>query len=148
MATPAGAPLDDVVVRCTTGLVRAESVVSAALDPALRAHGITGAGFNVLMILEGAGEPLCPRQISDRRLVSRGTTTGVLDSLEGKGLITREPHPVDGRSLLVDLTVAGRDLLARVVPDVRIAERVVLAHLSAQDQARLADILDRLEPPR
>lgn len=130
-----------------TGCIRAESVIQSALASVLRGHGITPAGFNMLMILEGEGGPLCPHELSDRRLVTRGTVTGVLDSLEHAGLVERRPHPVDRRSLLVELTGAGQALLARVVPDVRRVEGELLGDLSAVERDRLAALLGRITAP-
>jgi DNA-binding MarR family transcriptional regulator len=38
------------------------------------------------------------------------TMTGIVDSLEKKGLVTRQPNPADRRSLLVTLTDKGKHL--------------------------------------
>jgi DNA-binding MarR family transcriptional regulator len=42
--------------------------------------------------------------------VSVSTITGVIDQLEGKGLVERTDHPEDRRSLRVRLTPKGRNL--------------------------------------
>ncbi|MEY2463907.1 MAG: hypothetical protein QOH64_2045, partial [Acidimicrobiaceae bacterium] len=62
------------------------------------------------MILDGSDRPLCPNELGERRLVTRGTVTGVLDSLEERGLVVRTPHPDDRRMLLIELTAKGRRL--------------------------------------
>jgi DNA-binding MarR family transcriptional regulator len=41
---------------------------------------------------------------------SRATMTGIVDNLERKDLVTREPNPDDRRSLLVKLTEKGWSL--------------------------------------
>jgi DNA-binding MarR family transcriptional regulator len=41
---------------------------------------------------------------------TRATITGVVDTLERKGLVTRKPNPDDRRSLLATLTEDGRQL--------------------------------------
>jgi DNA-binding MarR family transcriptional regulator len=38
--------------------------------------------------------------------------TRVVVALEGKGLVTRTPHPTDGRQVVIDLTPAAEELLA------------------------------------
>src|SRR5438552_18384450 len=49
----------------------------------VRAHGVSSiAAFNVLTILRGAGAPLPPSTIAERMIVTRGTMTVILDSLE------------------------------------------------------------------
>ena len=126
--------------------MRAESVVVTALNQNFKRHGITPAGFNVLMILDGSDEPLCPNEIGERRLVTRGTVTGVLDSLEQRGLVARRRHPADRRSLLIELTAKGRRLLRDLLPDHRAAERRVLGALSDREVATLAKLLAKVGP--
>jgi DNA-binding MarR family transcriptional regulator len=126
-------------------LFRAEGLASAALGRALRAHGLSPAAFNVLMILEGAGGPLCPHEIGERRLVTRGTVTGLLDSLERAGLVRRRPHPEDRRRVHVELTPAGRALLARAAPTLFAEEARIAAALPRRDREALVRLLGRLQ---
>jgi DNA-binding MarR family transcriptional regulator len=128
--------------------VRAESVVISTLNENFKRHGITPAGFNVLMILDGSAEPLCPNEIGERRLVTRGTVTGVLDSLEQRGLLARRRHPEDRRMLLVELTAKGRRLVRDLLPEHRAAERRVLGALSDREVATLAKLLAKVGPAR
>lgn len=144
---PAAAEAEHVNTRVVTGLVRAESAIATALGPVFRAHGVTSAGFNVLMILDGAQAPLCPHEVSDRRLVTRGTLTGVLDSLEREGLVERSPNPADRRSVLLSLTRAGVSRLRLMLPDVRRREAEVLSRFSLDERRLLAGLVERLAPP-
>jgi hypothetical protein len=68
---------DKLASECVVNLIRTESLVVTELDRLSRCHCLSGPGFNVLMIIEGAGRPLSPYEIGDRRLVTRGTVTGV-----------------------------------------------------------------------
>ncbi|UCC19727.1 MAG: MarR family transcriptional regulator [Promethearchaeota archaeon] len=47
---------------------------------------------------------------------SRSTITGVVDTMEKKGLVSRESHPSDRRSLLVKLTDKGKKLKTETPP--------------------------------
>jgi DNA-binding MarR family transcriptional regulator len=38
--------------------------------------------------------------------------TRVVVALEGKGLVTRTPHPTDGRQVVIELTPAAEELLS------------------------------------
>jgi DNA-binding MarR family transcriptional regulator len=38
--------------------------------------------------------------------------TRVVVALEAKGLVTRTPHPTDGRQVVIDLTPAAEELLS------------------------------------
>src|ERR671930_1011502 len=58
--------------------------------------------------------PLTPSELADRERVRRPTATRVIAFLEEAGLVARTRDPADGRSYLVALSPAGRELLARV----------------------------------
>jgi len=49
---------------------------------------------------------------------SRATMTGIVDTMEKKGLVARSPNPDDRRSLLVTLTKKGR-LLLKETPELQ-----------------------------
>src|SRR4051794_37664521 len=75
----------------------------AAMDAALRAHGLSGAQYAALSVL--ARDP----GISGADLARACNTTpqamnGVLATLERDGLVERSPHPTHGRILQVSLT--------------------------------------------
>jgi DNA-binding MarR family transcriptional regulator len=126
-------------------LVRAESLVEAALARSFRRVGLTPATFNVLMILRGAGEPLCPYQIGERLLVTRGTVTGLLDSLEKQGLVRRVPHPEDRRMLLIEMTPKANSLLDRMLPGHFSGEKQMMSCLSAREKDLLVELLGKIQ---
>lgn len=95
-------------------LFRAYSAAMNAQADELRPLGLSPSAFNMLMALHNTeGRTLEPCQLADRLLVSRPSVTGLLDTLQAKGLVTRAPHPDDGRRVLVRLTAAGMTLLER-----------------------------------
>lgn len=59
----------------------------------------------------------------------------VLDDLERRGLVEREPDPDDRRVRLLDLTEAGRDMHRSLLAEVRAAEDELLAAVPAADRA-------------
>jgi len=65
----------------------------------------------------------------------RATIGGVLDRLQGKGLVDRRTDPADRRARLVRLTPAGAALLDRALPHVSALQDAILAGLTAQDRA-------------
>jgi DNA-binding MarR family transcriptional regulator len=136
---------DRLATEVMINLLRAEGLASAELNRRFRTYGLSTATFNVLMILEGAAEPLCPWQIGERLLVTRGTVTGLLDSLERAGLINRTPHPDDRRMLLIELTDAGRDLLNTVWAEHFPAEAEMAASLSEREKETLVRLLGKLQ---
>lgn len=126
-------------------LLRTQSLVAGALTTVLRRYGLSLAGFNVLMVLEGSDHPLCPRDIADRLLVTGATITGLLDSLQKKGLIERSPHPEDRRMLLVEVTAKGRKLLASLLPEFFPAEARLIAPLTGAEKDTLTHLLGKLQ---
>ena len=136
---------DRLSTEAVINLLRANSLVSAELNQLLRPFDLSISTFNVLMIVEGAAESLCPHQIGERLLVTRGTVTGLLDSLESRRLITRGPHPKDRRMLQIELTKKGRDLLQAVWLVHFPREKQLMSCLTRRDKAELISILGKVQ---
>lgn len=51
------------------------------------------------------------KELADELACTRATVTSIVDTLEKKRLVSREPHPDDRRSMLVKLSEEGRSLL-------------------------------------
>lgn len=98
--------------------------------------------------------PLSPSSLVKRLGLASASITALLDRLELAGLVTRERHPVDRRSVLVTLTESGRaagdamfamfsdDVYAAVhhSPPAHVAEFAnTLARIAAALRARAAD---------
>nr|BFE64874.1 MarR family transcriptional regulator [Dactylosporangium thailandense] len=60
-----------------------------------------------------AGEPMTLRELAGRLQTDAPYTTLVVDDLEKRGLVRREPHPSDRRAKLVTTTDLGRREAAR-----------------------------------
>lgn len=93
-------------------LLRAAAQVSTELARRLRPTSLSPSAFAVLLHLADApGGRLQPCTLADRLSVSRPSMCGLIDGLQGKGLVARTPHSRDGRRVLVELSTAGRRLL-------------------------------------
>jgi len=67
------------------------------------------ARFDLMAQLERAGsENLSMSALSDRVMVTNGAVTGLVDGLVRDGMVARETHPRDRRTVLVRLTPIGR----------------------------------------
>jgi MarR family transcriptional regulator, organic hydroperoxide resistance regulator len=73
--------------------------------------------------------------------VTKGTLTGVLKTLEKRGLARRRGHDEDGRLVLVSLEPAGRDVIERLFPAFNAGEALVSASLSEREKNQLATLL-------
>jgi polyisoprenoid-binding protein YceI/DNA-binding MarR family transcriptional regulator len=86
----------------------------------LKAHGLTGAQYNVLRILRGAEpEGLACSTISDRMISHDPDMTRLLDRMEKRALITRQRQKDDRRVVKTRITPAGLDLLKGLDEPVR-----------------------------
>ena len=100
----------------------------------------------VLAVVEGAGEPLEPSVIAARVLITRGSMTSVLDTLEKRGLIQRVPHPDDRRRLLVEITPDAQTILDELLPALHARERdVITSALSTTEQRELLRLIAKLQ---
>ncbi|MGW4271696.1 MarR family winged helix-turn-helix transcriptional regulator [Streptomyces seoulensis] len=71
--------------------------------------GLSGTQLRALDGLADAGQATA-RRLAEYADVTPATMTGLLDTLEAKGLIRRDRSPVDRRAIQVVLTDRGREL--------------------------------------
>lgn len=99
-----------------------------------------------LAVIEGAGEPLEPSVIAERLIITSGSMTSMLDTLEKRGLVRRLPHPGDRRKLLVEVTDEAVTILDALLPSFHQRERIVLhGALSAAEQRTLLELLSKVQ---
>lgn len=56
--------------------------------------------------------PMSPGELAGHERVQPPSMTRVVVALEAMGLVTRTPHPTDGRQVIIGLTPAAEDLLS------------------------------------
>jgi DNA-binding MarR family transcriptional regulator len=64
-----------------------------------------------------------------------------MQTLEGRGLITRTRSSKDGRLVLVKLTAKGRKMMKQLFPEFNKGERLAVADLKRSDLGIFADLL-------
>jgi DNA-binding MarR family transcriptional regulator len=72
------------------------------------------------------------------------TLTGLIDRLERRRLVRREPNPEDGRSFLIRLTGSGRELAGRVSGMVRQFEAHVMTGVDERALAGFREVMDAI----
>lgn len=118
---------------------RAERLVTQTVGDA----GLTPAQYMVLAnVREKGGRPLSA--LADALRCSPSTITGIVDTMEKKGLVVREPNPADRRSHLLNLTTKGRALRQSTPGLGEFYEGCTLG-ISLQEFQRLRDLLVRLD---
>jgi DNA-binding MarR family transcriptional regulator len=109
--------------------------------------GVSARELGVLLFLDGR-EPESQQQAAARMGIDRTTMVGLLDSLEGKGLIARRPDTGDRRRNVVVLTDAGQAKLREATEASDAAERELLTTLSEREAEQLRALLARIPSGR
>jgi DNA-binding MarR family transcriptional regulator len=109
----------------------------------LTGHAINVRELSVLLLLNGR-EPESQQQAAQRLGVDRTTMVGLLDGLEGKGLLARQPDQADRRRNVVVLTDAGRLALRDAKAASDEAERQLLTGLSPAEAEQFRALLARV----
>jgi DNA-binding MarR family transcriptional regulator len=92
-----------------TSIMRVQQILLARLNEALEEHGLTFARYEALMLLYFSRAGSLPLgKIGVRLQVHPTSVTSVIDGLEGRGYVRREPHPTDRRTTLAVITDNGR----------------------------------------
>jgi DNA-binding MarR family transcriptional regulator len=108
-------------------------VLIAREEPVLRAHGISMWGY---IVLTGLVEQPVRTQAALAQAINadKSRIIGVLDDLQHRGLIQRQPDTADRRVHLLSLTPAGDRLRRSVESAIREREEDVLATLPAANR--------------
>jgi len=109
----------------------------------LAGEDLSWAAFTVLFVLWIWGDQQT-RHLAAEAGVTKGTLTGVLKTLEKRGLARRRGHDADGRLVLVSLEPRGLDVIERLFPAFNRGETLVSASLTDREKDELASLLRKL----
>lgn len=105
--------------------------------------GINSTGLSALNNLDETPN-LTPKQLSERLGITTGSTTGATDALQKAGFLAREPHPDDRRSVVLNLTPAGRHAIAWILDQYQSALNVAYAAAPETTGIQIATFLEEL----
>jgi DNA-binding MarR family transcriptional regulator len=92
------------------------------------------------------------REIAAEAGFSKATLTGVLNTLEKRGLSSRRRSKDDGRLVIVSMTSKGRKLMEQLFPLFNLQEQFVASALAGKSQQTVADglrsITELMEAPK
>ncbi|MGV4924380.1 MarR family transcriptional regulator [Streptomyces sp. BHT-5-2] len=105
--------------------------------------GVDIATLDLLSVLRRSGTPytLSTRELGRRSMVTAGAVSQRVARAEREGLVTRRPGEGRPRSVLVELTPAGHDLVESTVDQVLGREAELLQVLGPKEQEQLAGLL-------
>lgn len=131
-------------MRAVTSIMRAQQILIAGLDAALRPFGLTFSRYEALVLLTFSSTGALPlSKIGERLQVHATSVTNVVDRLEVAGLVRRVPNPRDGRGTLAVITADGRSAVDQATRELH-RNKFGLSGLSQDDLLRLFSILRRL----
>ncbi len=90
---------------------------------------------------------MSPGELAGHERVQPPSMTRVVVALEGMGLVTRSPHPTDGRQVVIELTPAAEELLSAEARAREAWLTGMLLQLTAEERAVLREaavIMDEL----
>jgi DNA-binding MarR family transcriptional regulator len=131
------------------GLLATHRRLTRELDAELEAqHGLTLSGLELLARLASApGRRLRLSVLAGEAGLSLSRVSRIVDALEDRGLVERQPCPADARAINAQLTAAGLEL-ARAAQAAHLAavRARFFDKLSAREIAVLATVFGRLSP--
>lgn len=138
------ADVDFEAMSVISNLYRAASVVRRHMEQeVLQPERLSWTAFVVLWVL-WIWDEMEARHLAAEANVTKGTLTGILDTLEKRGAIARRRHAHDRRLVSVALTDDGEQLIARVFPRFNAEERRIAALLPVSGRRAVADGLRRI----
>ncbi len=105
---------DSTAMRFVTSVMRAQQILLATLDGALKPHGITFARYEVLVLIAFSRQGRLPlSKIGQRLQVHPTSVTNAIDRLVAAGLVARTADESDRRRVFASLTPEGEDVVRR-----------------------------------
>jgi DNA-binding MarR family transcriptional regulator len=138
---------DRLATECYANIVRTGDRLIGLHDRQAAAdHNLSGTAKQTLAILEGAHEPIEPSAIAERLIITTGSMTSMLNTLERGGLIRRMPHPHDRRKLLIGITAKGAAIVSELLPALHSRERTIISDaLTKAEQRQLRRLLAKVQ---
>lgn len=124
-------------------LLRARERVMGPIRAILSDVGITEQQWRVLRVLEEDG-PQDPTRIADRACLLLPSLTRILQKLEDKQLIRRQPDPKDGRRQIVQITEAGAAVIRDNLKSSQAVFEQLRSQMGAEKYEALLDLLNDL----
>lgn len=110
------------------------------------ADGVSPGQLGVLLLVQ-ANPGSNQTRIGKALGIDRSTLVSIVDTLEARGLIRREPSPTDRRSHALVLPEEGAAFLRAIRPRLDAHEAEIARNLTAAERAQLIDLLQRLAAP-
>ena len=137
-------PFDFAAMSCVANMYRAATAFRNRVERRLLSgHDVSWSGFTALFVLWVWG-PSDATQLAEDVGVSNATLTGLISTLQGRGLVDKVTPARDRRRTVVSLTVAGRAVIEEVFPQFHAFEVNATAGIPHGEQRVIAEGLRRI----
>jgi DNA-binding MarR family transcriptional regulator len=127
-----------------TSIMRAQQIVLARVDEALKPVELTFARYEALVLLTFSRRGSLPLgKMGERLMIHPTSVTNIVDRLEAQGLVRRAEHPTDRRTTLCEITDDGRRVVEKATEAVT-AARLGITGLTAREVDQLIGLLAKL----
>lgn len=106
-----------------------------------RTTGLTGTQLWAMKLLAESA-PIRVSELARRMFLHPATVVGILDRLEAKGLVTRNRSKIDRRAVEIELTLPGKDVVAKT-PEV--TQVMLVKRLEALSDEQFSHVAEGLE---
>ena len=117
-----------------------QRLITTAMDKELKTLGLTRSQLRVILHLSRRDGRTQVR-IADDLEMGKVAIGGLLDRLEGKGLVERRPHPTDRRATQIFLTGKANALYKPILKSGAYVTGQILENISPEEQEHLVDLL-------
>jgi MarR family 2-MHQ and catechol resistance regulon transcriptional repressor len=123
--------------------MKASKAVAENLLKDIESHNISRENFMILELLYSKG-PHPVQKISETFSIPSGSITYVVDKLEKKGLVARQPNPNDRRASNVVITEEGRTLFNEIFPKHTATVSENLSFVTSEEKEQLIALLKKI----
>jgi DNA-binding MarR family transcriptional regulator len=102
-----------------TSIMRAQQIVQASVDQALKPFELTFARYEALVLLAFSRRGALPMgKMGERLMIHPTSVTNIVDRLEAQKFVRRRRHEHDRRTTMVEITDAGRRVVDEATTEV------------------------------
>jgi DNA-binding MarR family transcriptional regulator len=117
-----------------------------AVDSNYARYNLSRGKFVLLMqLVETEEAGLLPSEFAERAGITRASVTSLLDGLERDGLVTRQPHAGDRRTISIQISDKGRELMNELLPQHFAWIATWMDNLSYGEQQIFLELLTKLQ---
>lgn len=127
-------------------LLRTGDLVFEAEGLYLSQFGVSQGRFTILMLLNRmCEESVSPAELAEKSCVTRATISGLLDTMERDGLVTRTTSASDRRAVEVELTAEGQALVDAILPGYFARVEEMISPLDAAERKTFVTLLQKIQ---